>query len=192
MEKRQAFPTLLTMSLNRCIRMGQFSTMHIPSCLRTRLRDSYSAIRSRSRSRSLSYDSPRPAAMFCMPTLKYLAPPKIAVSALLARRRWGTPVVLSPHSTEDRSLCLFRCALLTTLRPDNVLPSLTGRVFSLHANFFDQQRSHMNVSPNSKCKCTWKCTWEHACALWCFSNKSKNIPHSNCMHSDISLDHVVS
>ena len=135
------------------------------------------------------------------PTLKYLAPPKIAVSALLARRRWGTPVVLFPRSTEDHSLCLFRCALLTTLRPDNVLPSLLGRVFSLHAlsitsNLFDQQRSHMNVLPNSKWKCTWKCTWEHACALWCFSNKSKIavplFPHSNCMHSDTSLDHVVS
>ena len=130
--------------------------------------------------------------MFCMPTLKYLAPPKIAVSALLARRRCGTLVVLSPRSTEDRSLRLFRCALLTTLRPDNVLPSLLGKVFSLHTNFFDQQCSHMNVPLNSKCKCTWTCTWEHACALWCFSNKSKNIPHSNCMHSDISLDHVVS
>ena len=147
----------MTMSLNRCIRMGPFSTVLSPYAI-ARFASRCSAIRSRSRSHSLSYGLPRPAAMFCMPTLKYLAPPKIAVSALLARRRWGTLVVLSPRSTEDCSHRLFRRALLTPLRPDNVLPSLLGRVFSLHANFFDQQRSHMNVPPNSKCKCTWKCT----------------------------------
>ena len=188
------------MSLNRCIRMDPFSTVLSPYAI-ARFASRCSAIHSRSRSRSLSYGLPLYLTAYLDPTLKYLAPPKIAVSALLARRRWGTPVVLSPRSTEDHSLCLFRCALLTTLRPDNVLPSLLGRVFSLHAlsitaNLFDQQRSHMNVLPNSKWKCTWKCTWEHACALWCFSNKSKIavtlFPHSNCMHSDTSLDHVVS
>ena len=125
----------MTMSLNRCIRMGPFSTVLSPYAI-ARFASRCSAIRSRSRSHSLSYGLPRPAAMFCMPTLKYLAPPKIAVSALLARRRWGTLVVLSPRSTEDCSLRLFRCALLTTLRPDNVLPSLLGRVFSLHALFW--------------------------------------------------------
>ena len=143
------------MSLNRCIRMGPFSTMHIPSCLRTRLRDSYRDAPPLARDRGLALylraylDLRRSSllSMFCLPTLKYLAPPKIAVSALLARRRWGTPVVLSPRSTEDRSLCLFRCALLTTLRPDNVLPSLLGRVFSLHAFF---QTSSTNCSAKFK------------------------------------------
>ena len=142
------------MSLNRCIRMDPFSTVLSPYAI-ARFASRCFAIHSRSRSRSLSYGLPLYLTAYLDPTLKYLAPLKIAVSALLARRRWGTPVVLFPRSTEDHSLCLFRCALLTTLRPDNVLPSLLGRVFSLHAlsitaNLFDQQRSHMNVLPNSK------------------------------------------
>ena len=149
------------MSLNHCIRMGPFSTMHIPSCLRMRLRDSYRDAPPFARDRSLALyltahlDLRRSSLlpMFCMPTLKYLAPPKIAVSALLARRRWGTPVALSPRSTEDHSLCLFRCALVTTLRPDNVLPSLLGRVFSLHALSIS---STYDVPPNSKWKCIVK------------------------------------
>ena len=61
---------------------------------------------------------------------------KIARSACSDLLRWRhcSQTKLSPRSTEDRSLCLLRSAVITTLRPDNALSSL-HRSFFLHALF---------------------------------------------------------
>ena len=107
-EKTSLLLTLLTMSLNRCIRMGLFSTMHIPSRLRTRLRDLYRQKRRHAppfaRDRSLSYGLPRPAAIVFTPDVLH-ADAEI------------------PCSTEDRCLC---AACTPTLGyPGSSFPSST-------------------------------------------------------------------
>ena len=109
--------------------------------------------------------------MFCMPTLKYLAPPKIAVCALFARRRWGTPVVLSPRSTKDHSLFVPMCFgddAAARQRP----PFATWKSFFPACSLRQQHiRCPAKFEVEVHGKCTWKCEWEHACALWCFSSK---------------------